>query len=487
MGNSMPRPSSDRKLLQQLGHYLLDSDTLMVVTLDPSGNITFMNIFTEKVTGYSSEELLGKTWEEIFLSEENLGESSSIIERIRSGQAAQVRASLLTKRGTKKVVSWDSFKVLTRKGESSQTMAIGKEVIQDEAEKSNLHREWETLTGIVNNVGAGLNLLDKERRIVWTNAQMQAWFGNGHLVGSYCYEVLNEHEHSGAACPSFYTFQTKSTGSISKWATTTDGKKRFFQFITTPILNDVSEVTHILELVIDITQRKEIEERKVESGKLASIGELAMAVAHEIRNPMTVIGGFTRRLKNKIPENTLVQQVADVILKESRRLEDMVLKVNLFLNPREPNHTYGHVNELLSHTLKAMNRDFEAAGVKVKTRFYGDIPPIMLDKNKIRQVFFNIFQNALDAMPEGGTVTITSAMKGDFVEVRIQDTGPGIVEEDVDSIFHAFFSGKQAGLGLGLTIASQIIHEHGGYINVEKCPDGRAAMFILGLPLHLTG
>jgi signal transduction histidine kinase len=165
----------------------------------------------------------------------------------------------------------------------------------------------------------------------------------------------------------------------------------------------------------------------------------------------------------------------------------MVLKVNLFLNPKAPNYAVGHVNDLISQTLRAMSRDFEAAAVVVNTQLNRDIPTQLIDGNKICQVLFNILQNALHAMPDGGAVTITSAVKGEFVEIRIEDTGPGIEEEDADSMFHAFFSGKQTGLGLGLTISSQIIHEHGGYINAEAGPGGRGAVFVVGLPLYPTG
>lgn len=475
---------SNKELLQQLGRNILDSDTLVIVALDTHGHISAVNKLAEKASGYRAAELVGQKWTNIFAIEKDAKTFSDVIERARSEQSVRTQTSFKQRSGIEKSFSWDFFEVPTEKGESRQIVAIGKEGVTDATHEFDIRQEWKTLTDIVNNMGAGLILLDRERRILWANEKIRQWFGNGELINSFCYEVLHDPNQSEGDCPSFYTFQTKHTGSTSKWVTTTDGSKRFFQFITTPILNDGAETSQVLELIIDITMRKEIEERRVTSEKLAAIADLAKAVAHEIRNPISVIGGFAHRLKHKIPDNHLVQETTDVILQESKRLEDMVRNVNLFLNPRTPKYEKMHVNELLSQTIETMGRVLKAARIEVNPEFDLDLPPQLIDRKQISHVFINILQNAIEAMPEGGKIIITSSMKGGFSEVRIQDTGPGVKEEDADSIFHAFFSRKEERLGLGLTIATQVVHHHGGYINVEKGASGRGALFVIGLPLY---
>ncbi|MEO5358486.1 MAG: PAS domain-containing protein [Nitrospirae bacterium YQR-1] len=238
--------------------------------------------------------------------------------------------------------------------------------------------------------------------------------------------------------------------------------------------------------------RNEIEKQKLQqqlmhSEKLSALGRLSASVAHEIRNPLTAIGGFARRLHKMVLEGTKEREYADVISAESSRLE-IILK-NILSYSRGESHSISlqNINEIMAETIRNYSETMAEKSIKVYFTA-GNLPLIKLDRTQIRQVFDNLVTNAIDAMPcEGGSIKIkTESTVKDNVKcalIIIEDSGTGIPPEKVNMIFEPFFSTKEMGrgTGLGLPITRRIITEHGGMIHVESSP-GTGSVFSVYLP-----
>jgi two-component system NtrC family sensor kinase len=238
-----------------------------------------------------------------------------------------------------------------------------------------------------------------------------------------------------------------------------------------------------LAFVTDRSERRQLEQQLLESGKLAAIGQLAAGVAHEINNPLFAILGLVEFLLKDAEPGTksherlvLVQQTALEIKEIVRALLDFA---------REPADvtTTMSVQEVAAQTVDLVRRTIAAKDIEIVER-YGEEPTIVSGSpNQLKQVFLNLLTNAQQAMPEGGTVTVAVERRGDLVRATVSDTGPGIPEETLALIFEPFYSSKRraGGSGLGLSISRGIAQMHGGDLATESRA-GAGAAFVLTLP-----
>ncbi len=228
--------------------------------------------------------------------------------------------------------------------------------------------------------------------------------------------------------------------------------------------------------------------------RLATIGELAAGIAHEIKNPLAGIAGATQILDREFGEEDPRWPVTQEILKLIERLDSTIRDLLDFASPSEPEMVPTDIGELVKKTLFLIEGmpERKEHGVEVDLDLDPDVPEVPTDPDLIRQVFLNMAVNAVQAMPEGGTLTISSRSSADpargdvhpaedYVVVSFTDTGQGIEEDEIKSIFTPFFTTKAQGTGLGLSITMRIVEQHGGYITVESKP-GAGTVFRIYLP-----
>ena len=225
--------------------------------------------------------------------------------------------------------------------------------------------------------------------------------------------------------------------------------------------------------------------RLLEVEKLAALGEIAAGMAHEIRNPLVSIGGFTRRILKKVDESSPIKPYIEVIIDEVTRLEKTLHDILDFARDEESNYSKHDLNAVTEEALYLLRRDLEESKIKVEKDYMDSLPPVYVDKRQLRHLFFNLFLNARQAMEEGGTLSVKTFMTEvddmPFVACEISDTGPGIPPEILPNIFNPFFTTKDSGAGLGLSIVHKIISRHSGVIDVID-KKGRGASFIVKLP-----
>ncbi len=248
-----------------------------------------------------------------------------------------------------------------------------------------------------------------------------------------------------------------------------------------------SRLYHSLEekiQALDTTYRelKESRNKLVQAERLSALGQLATNVAHEIRNPLVSIGGFARSLLRELDEGEPARKKVDVIIEETDRLERYLKDTLTYMRHNNPAFRPTDPNRLVHDTFMMMDSELEQSRVKIVDMLMPNPPEVELDADQIRQVLLNLFRNALEAMPHGGTLTVSSRFDGNAFTLSVADTGVGISEQERDKLFTAFFTTKSTGSGLGLAICSQIARNHRGVITVES-NDSPETVFHITLPV----
>ncbi|MFH1411513.1 MAG: ATP-binding protein [Candidatus Omnitrophota bacterium] len=216
--------------------------------------------------------------------------------------------------------------------------------------------------------------------------------------------------------------------------------------------------------------------------KLKAVATLAAGMAHEIKNPLTSIKTFTEFLDKKGADPVFRDKFKDIVGKEVDRINYIVKQLLDFSKPKDLLLADTDVNKLLQETLDLMSENLLKRGIRAVKR-YAPLPHARVDASKMKQVFLNLFMNALDAMPSGGTITVETANEASGgILIKISDTGCGIEKKDLPHIFDPFFTKKDAGTGLGLSVVHGIVEKHGGNISVSSIP-GKGSEFRIALLL----
>ena len=236
-------------------------------------------------------------------------------------------------------------------------------------------------------------------------------------------------------------------------------------------------------IIRDITEYQEMEDRLVQSERLAAMGDTMTHIAHEIKNPLLIIGGFARQLLKLPAFDDKARQKLSMIAEEVTNLEGMVAQMRDFVRRPPAEKRPGRLEVLISEVLELFHDTFSENHIKVNRVEESPLPEINFDARQLRQVFINLFKNGLEAMPRGGEITVTMGVRGENVEAVVADSGAGMPPEVVANLFQPYFTTKAKGTGLGLAISQSIIQEHGGSISVDSTP-GQGSAFTIRLPLE---
>jgi signal transduction histidine kinase/putative methionine-R-sulfoxide reductase with GAF domain len=228
---------------------------------------------------------------------------------------------------------------------------------------------------------------------------------------------------------------------------------------------------------------RKTEAQLIRSEKLAALGQLAAGIAHEIRNPLTSINILIHSLTENFPSEDSHREDLKVIEEEIDRINEILDRFLRFAKPAPPLLERTEVASIFEETLQLIRPRMEKQKVHVQKEFEA-LPMILMDREQIKQVALNLLLNAVQAMPDGGTLMLRghNSKDGQWVKISIQDSGIGIRHEDMNKLFDPFFSTREGGIGLGLSIAHRIIDQHHGKIEVESAL-GKGTLFTLWLPV----
>ena len=225
---------------------------------------------------------------------------------------------------------------------------------------------------------------------------------------------------------------------------------------------------------------EEAHDRLLRSERLAEIGEISTRIAHEIRNPLSTIGGFARSIV-KDPTSERTERNAAIIADEVKRLERVISETLDFVRPTEPEKEAEDINSIIEELYPILEHRLKDNSIDFSVQYQPDVPRILADAGQIKQVILNTVQNSLEAMAQGGRIGIKASQDNPYVKIEITDTGPGIPDGDIGDIFSPFFTAKTYGTGLGLAVCQKIIDDQGGKIDIHST-EGSGMTLTIRLP-----
>jgi PAS domain S-box-containing protein len=330
---------------------------------------------------------------------------------------------------------------------------------------------------ILQSVPSGVMSFDEEMRIMKVNLAAEKILGikGEAVIGRYHTDVLNK-----PITDLLNERKVIERGQISY--ITPSGKKIWLGLTLYPLKNSADRTIGQILVFTDLTRLKAFESQMELRARLSSLGEISAGIAHELRNPMAVIAGYTKLLSKKV--NNPLKATVDAISKEIVVMDRIISDFLSFAKPAELNISDIDLTTIIKNCAKAITN--EKGDIRLNLDV-NELPVIKGDEILLRQAFTNLIQNAVEAMPQGGELVIKASFStgpaGDFLDVSISDTGHGISENIKDKIFIPFFTTKEKGTGLGLAIVHKIVVSHGGNISVDSSEKGTT--FRIKFPLAL--
>jgi two-component system sensor histidine kinase HydH len=261
--------------------------------------------------------------------------------------------------------------------------------------------------------------------------------------------------------------------------------KKILEVNTSFLTGELGEITGVVAEIRDVTEIKNLNEEIARNKRLTALGKLSAGIAHEIRNPLSSIRGLAQFVYNSFSKTDERKEDLNTIIQEVDRLNKLVVQVLDYAKVKELNLTYFSINNLVSKVVELFKQEIKNKQIRFYLKLSPDISEIQADEDQIRQILMNIIINAIQAISEKGEIKIKTEkclIKGSSgLKLTIEDNGVGIPEKDLNQIFDPFFSTKEQGSGLGLSIVYKLVEGHQGEIKVES-KEGEGTKFIIYLP-----
>lgn len=264
-----------------------------------------------------------------------------------------------------------------------------------------------------------------------------------------------------------------------------DGRLVTVAVTASQLYDDRQEIVGALLVMIDLREIRLLEAQVLQANRLAGLGELAAGVAHEIRNPLTAIKGYTQVLEEELPLEDEKREYTGVIVKEVNRLDRIVRELLTFARPSQSCFQSVKLNGVLEETLVLINHSSFHQRIKF-VKICAEEIELEADPDQLKQIILNLLLNAAQAIPDQGEIRVLAQSQGEWVQIRFQDNGVGIPKENLEKLFDPFFTTREQGTGLGLAMVHQLVVLHRGKVDVQS-EWGRGTEFKVSLPLRQGG
>ena len=324
-------------------------------------------------------------------------------------------------------------------------------------------KELTILQGAVENTNEAFVTIDQDHTVIFFNQAAEKIFGYSRpeVLGQNLDTILTSRcsqNHHKAVERYIKTKKPVLIGHETEFIAARKGGETFPASISFSV-SEVEGKLYFTALIRDVTETKTLQEQLLQSERLAALGQLVAEITHEIKNPLIIIGGFAQQLKKTITGEKELSKLT-IIVEEIRRLESLLLELREFYLPKNLQFETLNINDLLEEVYLLTKNSWEKKNIRTTLKTERKENFIEGDKEKLKQVLLNLVKNAVEAMEEGGNLSIQSGVTDNMVEVKIVDDGPGISKSDQEKIFNPFFTTKKQGSGLGLPICKRIIGDH---------------------------
>jgi PAS domain S-box-containing protein len=499
------RAESEIRKLSQFLEGIIDNANVWINVLDQNANVLIWNKAAEEISGYLREEVVGndRIWEWLYPDEKYRREVVETADRIiKDGLGEENVTTQITRKDSQtRIISWNSKGLHDENNRTTGSVALARDVteqvrMQKELERYSKHLEElveertrslreseERLNAIIQGSPEGIVVIDPNGHIAECNHAALQLYGSptkDQLIGRDSLGLVVKRDRE--IVTSAFT-ETKGLGTIRNLRCTllrSDGQECPAEVSVSLVRDPAGSPLVYVAIVKDLTEENEVQERLRKAERMAVIGETAAMVGHDLRSPLQGISGAVYVLKQKLGSTADAETIemlglipscidyADKIVKE---LLDYSREIRLEL-------TETNAKALIN---AAMQRVKIPGNVKIRN-LAADTPSILLDVTKTQRVFVNLIGNAVDAMPTGGELSMTSTEARGILEVKFADTGEGIPDDLMRNLWKPLKTTKSKGMGLGLAICKRIVETHGGSIEVESTP-GKGTTFTIRLPI----
>ncbi|TIH18096.1 PAS domain S-box protein [Marinifilum sp. JC120] len=482
-------------------------DTIMqlshgiVVTLDLDGGIIHGNSRLESLTGYSMKELAGKDWFETFISEDQRAEArKDIFGKTKQREISKISGNIRSRGGDKVYIDWNLKALSDSDGSIISILCVGQDVTAHMLRQKGLLRERFALIERnkelnclfeISKLGGDITLelkesLEKITKLLPSGFQNPEKTHVRLRVGSLSWEtdgftktenILVEPVESGREIRGNITVAVENDGQQG------EGESVFIDDEKDLLSTAAQQVSIIVAKKEIKSAKQELEQQLRQADRLAKIGQFSAGVAHEINEPLANILGYSQLAlqTSDLPEQ--VRSDLDSIVESSLHAREIIKKIMFFSRQLPPQFIPTNLNETIGQALRITETAAKRSNIEIDCKFDENLPLVSADPQHIKQVIVNLAANAIQAMGDGGKLTIKTLNNKSDAYIVVQDNGPGIAAEELKQIFNPFFTTKDVdkGTGLGLSVVLGIVKAHNGFIQVHSEP-GQGTRFEVTFP-----
>jgi PAS domain S-box-containing protein len=459
---------------------------------------TEVNDAMVRMLGYTPEELIGKRLNDLEIHEDRSTQMEELQQHKR-GISGQYERKLRCKDGTEKWFFFSGKAVTNNQGEFVGSFAM----ITDITERKHAEEERQRLITAFEQTAEAILVTDPRGSIQYVNSAFERITGypRSEVIGQNPRLLKSARQNVG-----FYKDLWKTISAGGRWSGRFINKKKDGTLFTdettiSPVLNEKGEIINYVGVKRDITSELSLQTQLTQAQKLEGIGTLASGIAHDFNNILGIIMGHTSLLERLREDSKMYSESVAAIMKATQRGTLLVKQIMLFARKTEPLLESVKINNIIVEITKLLQETFPKT-ITISTTLQPDLPMIVADSSQIHQVLLNLLVNARDAMPNSGTLSIsTMTVEGDgvrtrfskaaarrYVKLEVADTGIGMDESTRQRIFEPFFTTKGVGkgTGLGLAVVFGIVEHHNGFIDVQSAL-GEGTSFVVYLPIAERG
>ena len=499
------RKTAERALRESERRFreMMENVRLISIMLDAEGRILFANQFLLELTAWSCEEVLGKSWFDLFIPSDDVARLQAILGSVLSGQPAlHIENEILTRDGQRRLIAWNNTSLKDETGKVIGVASIGEDITARKAAENALRASAEQFRNALESAPEGI-FVQTDGRFDYLNHQAARQFGATSPEDLLGQPVLERHPFEAHA-----EIQKRIDSVNLRQCAVPLREEQCLRLDGTRFPSEVTAVPFAYEgkqgaLVFfrDITDRKHLEEQLRQAQKLEAIGQLAGGVAHDFNNILAAMMMQLGMLRSHPKLDVTFEDDVREIETHAQRAADLTRQLLLFSRRSVMQVKPLDLNELIENLLKMLRR---LLGEHIDVHFHpkSALPPVRADAGMVEQVVMNLAVNARDAMPKGGRLTISTDVAqveapetslkpercpGHFVLLSVADTGVGMDEATCKRIFEPFFTTKEVGRGTGLGLATVygIVSQHEGWLKVQS-ELGKGSSFQVALPAQQT-
>jgi len=485
MRDNTVREQAEKELKRSEQNYrlLIENQTDLVVKVDTQGKFLFVSPSYCQTFSKTEDELLGKTFMPLVHPDDRHSTANAMEELCRPPHTAYMEQRAMTKDGWR-WLAWVETAILNENKEVEAIIGVGRDVTKRKRAQEALEAEKERLTVTLRSIGDGVITTDRDGTITLINKvaeSLTGWTQHSALGQpiDQVFHIVNEQTHE--RCENSVQ-RVLESGQIIGLANNTklirkDGKEFIIADSGAPIISKGGEIIGVVLVFRDITEKRRMHKEILKIQKLESLGVLAGGIAHDFNNFLTGIIGNLSLVKLDITPQSKIYDSVRNMESAALRAKDLTQQLLTFSRGGKPVKSVVHLSDLVSESVAFALR---GSNLKCHYAFKPDLKLVEVDEGQIGQVLNNLVINAVQATPQGGLINVSAEnvvlgvdnvmnlKPGEYVKLTLTDQGTGIPKDHIDRIFDPYFSTKQKGSGLGLTVAYSIVDKHDGRITVES-------------------